>query len=476
MKKINESTLKNLATRLKEYVAEANPAPAQDPAAVIAKYTDHPELPAYIDSKDGQVKYMDKQSNYGGVDAPKVMPSDWIKRYAPDLADALAAQGGNQQGYGQQQQGNFLGMKFDRGTKVNTAQATNDVSANKDIAQAKQATEKLKSLVAQLKTMSGAPAASGVAGQPAPAKSTNPAPDPSKAALINAATGQVDPSSIKDPNRWGQAESIQESIGRLLSKIRLLEDAAPAGDKEAIMKQISDLMGQITQLYGGDTVPPEVSAVYDDAMATMKQARDQAGSVAGQPAPVQTPGATAWPTTPDEIKKFQIDHKLKVDGLIGKHTMDALTAAGAKPPAGFVPVADKAPAKPAPAKSGVAGQPAPMPKSGPNGEPLVSRPNPKDPNGPKQIGYMAGIGRSSTFTPLAPIAAQPAPDKAAKAGAAKPGVNLDPVSLKPVAKPVMDPNQPGFDFKKASAAANAGVKESTSFGEIERLVSLVNYR
>ena len=90
---------------------------AEDPAAVIQKYTDMgksptAQMPAFIDPKDGKVKYMDAgNARMGGQPEVKVMPSDWIKKYAPDLADALAAQGGNKQGYGAQDQGSFLGFK-----------------------------------------------------------------------------------------------------------------------------------------------------------------------------------------------------------------------------------------------------------------------------------------------------------------------------------------------------------------------------
>lgn len=112
---------------------------AEDPAAVIAKYQEMGkkptvDMPAFIDPKDGKVKYMDRGNQSMGQEPQvKVMPSDWIKRYAPDLAAALAAQGGNKAAYGAQEKAGFLGIKglgnFDQGTKVNTAQAGADTTS-----------------------------------------------------------------------------------------------------------------------------------------------------------------------------------------------------------------------------------------------------------------------------------------------------------------------------------------------------------
>jgi len=128
---------------------------AEDPAAVIQKYTDMgksptAQMPAFIDPKDGKVKYMDAgNARMGGEPQVKVMPSDWIKKYAPDLADALAAQGGNKQGYGAQDQGSFLGFKYNNGTKVNTAQAGADARGNAAIAAD---TTALKDLIGKLQS------------------------------------------------------------------------------------------------------------------------------------------------------------------------------------------------------------------------------------------------------------------------------------------------------------------------------------
>jgi hypothetical protein len=138
---------------------------AEDPASVIAKYQEmgkNPtaDMPAFIDPKDGKVKYMDNaNASMGQRPEVKVMPSDWIKRYAPDLAAALAAQGGDKAAYGAQEKGGLFGIKglgnFDKGTKVNTTQAGADITSAAVIADlVKQATpllDKLEQKYASLK-------------------------------------------------------------------------------------------------------------------------------------------------------------------------------------------------------------------------------------------------------------------------------------------------------------------------------------
>jgi hypothetical protein len=130
---------------------------AEDPASVIAKYQEMgkkptADMPAFIDPKDGKVKYMDNaNASMGQSPEIKVMPSDWIKRYAPDLAAALAAQGGDKAAYGAQEKGGLFGIKglgnFDKGTKVNTTQAGADATSAAVIADlVKQATPLLDKL------------------------------------------------------------------------------------------------------------------------------------------------------------------------------------------------------------------------------------------------------------------------------------------------------------------------------------------
>ena len=76
----------------------------------------------------------------------------------------------------------------------------------------------------------------------------------------------------------------------------------------------------------------------------------QAQQDVNKAAPAAAGGKTEWPTDKAGIIAFQKANNLVPDGLIGAKTMAALQKAGATPPAGFKPVANKA--------SGQAGQPA----------------------------------------------------------------------------------------------------------------------
>ena len=224
MKKINETTLINLSKRLKEYIAEADPAgdptlkvynpgggytmPNAAPAAApnvaaqaaptggadagaietIKKYVGNTQLPAYVDPKDGMIKYMDKSNEFGGPQA-RVMPSDWIKQYAPDLASAIdAIKAGNPQ------KGKFLFWDVDNGTKVD-----------------------LKKLEA-------------------PAAPAAPAIDPAKVARFKELLVKAGYKDAPAPNVAGQKDNsmyslapnkgglgLHESVGSLIKKIRLLE-------------------------------------------------------------------------------------------------------------------------------------------------------------------------------------------------------------------------------------------------------------
>jgi len=124
--------LKDLMEKLDAIDAGAmipNTAGGSQDIDTIKKYTDNTSAPAFIDSKDGMVKYMDVASarEAGGTPIPKIMPSDWIQRYAPDLAKALASTGA-----GEQIKNKFLGMSMDQGTKVDLSKLkTPDVQANK---------------------------------------------------------------------------------------------------------------------------------------------------------------------------------------------------------------------------------------------------------------------------------------------------------------------------------------------------------
>jgi len=92
--------------------ANATPEPVVDQDAgakeTAKKFVDNTTAPAYIDSKDGMIKYMDSSSNQ-----PKIMPSDWIPQYAPELDKAL-----KDLKAGTPQTTKFLWWNVNNGTKV----------------------------------------------------------------------------------------------------------------------------------------------------------------------------------------------------------------------------------------------------------------------------------------------------------------------------------------------------------------------
>lgn len=147
-----------------EEVAPAANTATATPASVIQKYVDLAKTPdqaqAYIDPKDGVVKWIDKNSETG-QGSPRAMPSDWIQRYAPDLAKALA-----DTGVGTEQKGLF-GMN--NGTKVDLAKvqqlaatagaaATSDAFAKEKLAQLKALTDKLEASLGGAATPAATPA------------------------------------------------------------------------------------------------------------------------------------------------------------------------------------------------------------------------------------------------------------------------------------------------------------------------------
>jgi hypothetical protein len=258
----------------------------EDPAAVIQKYTDMgkkptAQMPAFIDPKDGKVKYVDQgNARNGGDPEIKVMPTDWIKRYAPDLADALAAQGGNKKGYGAQEKSglgagifgsDWKGIgSFDRGTKVNVAQAGADSRSAKFI------TDKLAQLtdlVGKLKT----PAAGNT--------------DSSTGKIDYSLTGGTKPKlgAMEGINFSSSiANTIAESFGIALDEADSIKDD--------LVKQIQAVMAELADT--GDS--PEVSKALSDAQAAIDayQKSKPTGSAALDPARNSDP-ATNIPGGPE---------------------------------------------------------------------------------------------------------------------------------------------------------------------------------
>jgi hypothetical protein len=240
---------------------------AEDPTAVIAKYTEMGkkptvDMPAFIDPKDGKVKYMDQTNARMGGGEPqiKVMPSDWIKRYAPDLAAAIAAQGATGSAYGSQEKGGLFGIKglgnFDKGTSVNTQQATGDAEHKKTIAKAKELITKIKAAISTPNT-----------GSPNSGSSY---------------TGSVGNATNETLNFKGAiARQLAESFGYQL--VEGVEEAKP------LMAEL----GKIVQGFGS-TEDPEMLAIAQQ-YSELQNSMNKTATAPGQTA-TPTPGQTATPT------------------------------------------------------------------------------------------------------------------------------------------------------------------------------------
>ena len=128
------------------------------------------------------------------------------------------------------------------------------------------------------------------------------------------------------------------------------------------------LAAQKQRIAAAQTAEKEKADAALAAAEKRKATAPQPTTQSGQPAPAApapatpvatpaaTPGATPWPTTKDQIVAFQRAHKLNPDGLIGNKTMGALLNAGATPPAGFKPVANRIHPAQAPAQAQAQGQ------------------------------------------------------------------------------------------------------------------------
>ena len=289
--------IRSLISKL-ENIDSLNRAPvveADDPEAVIAKYTDHPELPAYIDSKDGKVKYMDNNMDTGQK-SPKVMPTDWIERYAPDLAAALKAQGGNQQGYGAQQKGGLFGIKglgnFDQGTTVNTKQAGADASSKSYKADK---LKQLSDLVAKLNAEGGGntdPTVGKVdyslGGGSAPGMKL-------KESILREFGYEVDEGGITlgadgkvDPN--GHTPEKQMALNKMVG-----DNMNAAAGKDAIIKQIQAIMaelGQPEQAYASDPDVIKALGIAQKAIDAASKKPDVAKPTTDTPVPGKTDAVT----------------------------------------------------------------------------------------------------------------------------------------------------------------------------------------
>jgi LysM repeat protein len=298
MKKINESTLASLTKRLRDYLKEAgvtdgsgNPvqsgaaAPAAAPAPSAAGAT--PGVPANAKEQNYQTALQQIKGLYAKAQVP-YPPTDKIVQSRYGLPDPLPPIDQWDGTMPKSTGADFLTRNlFGRQASKDTAaqQAVNDKSnagnAKADAAVAADM-EKLKTLVAQLKGMAGG---AGVAAQAAPAADPN-APRLNTAQVADAAAKGMAAATapVAGGNGTWSAESINETISRLMNTVRLLEaEATPApaagGDKAEIIKQIQAVMADINAQ--NENPPADVVKALSDAQAAIDAANAApAGSAA----------------------------------------------------------------------------------------------------------------------------------------------------------------------------------------------------
>ena len=310
MKKINESTLASLVGRLREYMAEADPAPAAPaaapapaPGAPVANAPADPAAgPANAKEQNFQTALKQIKDLYAKAQVP-YPPTDKIVQQRFGLPDPLPATAAEWDGTMPKSTGsdfltkNLFGRQASK--DVAGAQKVNDLSnAGNAKADAATATDmaQLKTLVDKLKAMAAAPAAPATSdGKPANGMNeyepgTAPAAAPAAAPAVpgvKAGGGVVD-----TRGGIGGVDEMEESTTYFLNKLRLIEaDAAPAAapaaggeDKAAIIKQIQDIMARIN---GNNENPPaDVAAALQDAQTAMDAANKA-------PAPAAPTGSAA---------------------------------------------------------------------------------------------------------------------------------------------------------------------------------------
>jgi len=322
------------------------------------------------------------------------------------------------------------------------ANAAGDAATAADLAQ-------LKTLIAKLG------ASAGQAAKPVPAAPLTPQNDP----------------AMKD----FMGEGLNETMSRLLNTVRLLEADAPApaaggDDKAATIKQIQDIMARINS--NNENPSPEIATALADA----QKAIDTASAAPAAPA---APAATAV-TAPAQAGKALT--AAPQDGVVGQDLAKMGISRQNRLDQAFV---DKA--------LGAGKYTAGSAESNLALQALAKKNGGKLPQPP------------AAAAPQLPTATTP-PAQFALPKGPKPFDPTDYTKLakappEPAAPVVMDPNKPGFDFKKASAAQIASqppaapapvaaptavpkitpkalpkIPESTGYNEIDRLVSLVNYK
>ena len=285
MKKINESELLARVRGLREYMAEADPAPTATagtppppPAAGAA-----PAGPANAKEQNYQIALKQIKDLYAKSQVP-YPPTDKIVQSRYGLPDPLPPLDQWDGTMPKSTGADFLTRNlFGRQASADTAkqQGVNDLSnagnAKADAAVAADMA-KLTDLVGKLKALSATPAATPAAAPAVPGVK---------------AGGQV----VDTRGGIGGEDEMEESTTYFLNKLRMLEADAPApapaapapaapapaapaagGDKASIIKQIQDIMADINAQ--NENPPQDVIKALSDAQAAIDTANKPTGSAA----------------------------------------------------------------------------------------------------------------------------------------------------------------------------------------------------
>jgi hypothetical protein len=269
-----------------------------------------------------------------------------------------------------------------------------------------------------------------------------------------------------------ESNDLRSALAKMLKEDFNIDMAEAGEDKQALIKQIQDLMAQIN---GDNENPePEVAQALQDAQTAIDTANAAPADAAAAP---DTAGAyddegnmmPGW-------SKDENGNPVKVADQDGKTFVEPATQASADKSR-----ADAQAAKP----------PAPAPANQTFGQAFKAA----RASGAKEFDYKgkkystaqkgenpaldAAMAKQKAPTAPTPPTAPAAPTAPAQSGQATPSAPIKKelpaeLPLGTASKtPVMDPNKPGFDFKKASAAANA-TRESVGYNEDQTLARIIN--
>ena len=321
---------------------------------------------------------------------------------------------------------------------------------------------KLKDLVAKLSATSAPKAAAPTATPGTPPASAQPAP----AGTMTA-----------------ESTDLRLALAKMLKEDFNIDMAEAGEDKQALIKQIQDLMAQIN---GDNENPePEVAQALQDAQTAIDTANAAPAAAAPDTAGAYDDEGNMMPGW----SKDENGNPVKVADQDGKTFVEPATQAladkGRQDAAQKAAIAGGAQDDVTGVDAAVAANAA-APQSGqaaPANQTFGQAFKAARASGAKEFDYKgkkystavkgenpaldAAMKPKAPTAPTAPTAPRSpaAPAQSGQATPAAPGQSGQP--------PVMDPNKPGFDFKKASAAANAK-KESVGYNEDQTLARIIN--